>query len=243
MQWSIPSFMAARTPPSVAAAVGPTFISYTEIAAPGFGTNTTPRDTASISVNSGDILIAVTCIEGQASAGLEKVGVAGGGLTWLEEQYVNAANYTVVQIFSTTATSTTSFVVTFSRPTFSNLALWFGGGVLVFRSAAIGASTKTNVLSGAPTLDLVTTKAGSAIVTINGDWSSQDGTTRTWNTINSITPTAGNGLEKVYFRDTSHYTPYCAYWNDVGAIGTKTTGITSPGSQKYSIASIEIKAA
>lgn len=223
------------------APIGVTFVSYTEVTS-GFGTSSTPRDTASIAVETGDVLVSVTVIEGQASAGLEKTGTAGGGLTWTEQQYVNVQDYTVVQLTTTTATSNTSFVVTFSRPTVSNNTLWWGGGVYVFRnSSGIGASDKTNVLSGAPTRSLTTTANNSVIISISGDWSAQDGTSRTWNTINSITPTSGNGLEKVYFRDSSHYSLYSAYWNDVGATGSKSVGLSAPGSQKYSIAAIEIK--
>ena len=53
----------------------------------------------------------------------------------------------------------------------------------------------------APSLAITTTQADSALVYINGDWNAVDGASRTWRTINSITPTSGNGLEKEYFRD------------------------------------------
>ena len=221
--------------------VKPLFISYTEITS-GWGTNTAPRSTASITVNNGDILIAIGAIEGQGSPGADTLGVAGGGLVWNEEKHVDVGSYVVEHVWSTTATSTTSFAVTFSRAVLSNSSLWWGGGVIVFRNSnGIGASAKTNVLSGAPSLNLITTQPNSAIICLSGDWTAADGTSRTWLTINGITPTSGNGLEKVYFRDASHYVVYSAYWDDVGAIGTKTTGLSAPGSQKYSIIAIEIK--
>jgi len=222
------------------APVGVSFVSYTDVTS-GFGTNSSPRSTASISVNNGDTLVAVGAIEGQALVGAETIAIAGGGLVWNNDQYVNAQDFVVAYSWSTTATSTTSFTVTFTR-TASNNLLWWGGGVYVFRnSTGIGATNKTNVNGGAPTLSLNVTANNSTIVTVNGDWSAQDGTSRTWNTINSITPTIGNGLEKIYFRNSSHYSAYSAYWNDVGASGSKSTGISAPGSQKYSIISVEVK--
>jgi hypothetical protein len=214
----------------------PTFVSETQTV---FNTATTPKTTANISVNNGDVLIACGIIEGQASSTSDSINVTGGSLTWTKNQWVKVANNTYVLVASTTATSTTTITVTFTHV--GNTSLWFGGDAFVFRdSNGIGASNKTNS-TGAPSMSLTTTQTNSAIVYVSGDWSAQDGTSRTWNTINSITPTAGNGLERLYFRDAAHYTAYIAYWSDVGGTGAKTLGLSAPGSQTYSIAAIEVK--
>lgn len=213
----------------------PTFVSENETA---WNSVTSPKTTASIAVNNGDVLVAYSVCEGQG--GTDVVAISGGGLTWTLAQSVSVNSYTLVYMWTTTATSTTSFAVTFTHT--GNTLLWYGGDVLVFRdSNGIGASNKTNIASGGPSLALTTTANNSAIVCVSGDWTASDGAVRTWRTINSITPTAGNNLEQSYFRDAAHYTIYGGYWSDVGTAGSKTTGISSPSAQKYSIISIEVK--
>jgi hypothetical protein len=217
----------------------PTFVSETQTV---FNTVTTPKTTASISVNNGDIIVACGVIEGQASSTSDSINVSGGSLTWTKNQWVKVANNTYVLVASTTATSTTSITVSFTHVG-NTASLWFGGSAFVFRdSNGIGASNKTNS-TGAPSMTLTTTQTNSAIVYVSGDWAAADGTTplRTWRTINSVTPTIGNGLERAYFRDASHYALYIGYWSDVGGAGSKTVGLSAPGSETYSIAAIEVK--
>ena len=119
---------------------------------------------------------------------------------------------------------------------------WFGFNVLRFAGCeAIGASAKTNVASGAPSLGLTTIGDNSAVVAFVGDWNATDGASRTWRTINSITPSSGGGDEVTYFRDAIHYAAYAAYWSDVGPVGTVTTGLSAPAGQKYSIIAVEVR--
>jgi hypothetical protein len=73
---------------------------------------------------------------------------------------------------------------------------------------------------------ITTTQDNSAIVYVGADWTATDGATRTWRTINGITPTSGKWpgeglLPRVRF---TQYTVYTGYWNDAGAAGSKTTG-------------------
>jgi hypothetical protein len=213
----------------------PTFVSHT---ATVFNTSTTPKTTASISVNNGDVLIAYGCIEGQSSSTSDSINVSGGSLTWTKNQWVKVGSTTYVLVASATATSTTSITVTLTHV--GNTTTWYGGGVYVFRdSNGIGASNKTNS-TGGPSMSLTTTQTNSAIVYVSGDFVPVDGASRTWRTINSVTPTAGNGFEKTYFFNASHYTVYSAYWLDVGATGAKTVGLSAPTGQTYSIAAIEV---
>lgn len=209
----------------------PTFISETETA---WNSTTSPKTTASISVNNGDVLVAFSVVEDHAAS----VSIAGGSLTWTLQQEVNITNFTRVFIWTTTATSTTSFTVSFTR---TATARFFGGNVFVFRgSDGVGASNKTNT-TGTPSLTLTTSFANSAIVVVNGDWSGQDGTSRTWLTVNSITPSSGAGTELTYFRDAAHYATYGAYYTNAGTATGKTVGLSAPGTQTYSIVAVEVR--
>lgn len=209
----------------------PTFVSETETA---WNTTTSPKTTASISVNTGDIIVAYGMCENHQSA----LTISGGSLTWTQQQVILVTNFCWASIWTTTATSTTSFTVSFTR---TGSAIDFGGDVLVFRnSAGIGASSKTNVAGGAPSLTLTTLANNSAVVCINGDFAAL-ATSRTWRTVNSITPTSGNGLEQTYQAVGSNYTVYGAYWNNVGTAGSKTFGLSAPTGQTYSIISCEVK--
>jgi hypothetical protein len=119
----------------------------------------------------------------------------------------------------------------------------WGMTCLVFRASdGVGNSNKNfTTTSGAPSVSLTTASDNSAIVAFNADWLTGDGTTRTWRTINSITPTAGNNLERTYVFDNPQFTLYGAYWNDAGTAGAKTVGMTTPSGQKFSIVTVEIK--
>ena len=120
-------------------------------------------------------------------------------------------------------------------------AVKYGFACLVFRSSnGVGTSNLATVTGGNSTVSFTTTGANSAIVTIVTDWNAVDGSSRVWRTVNSITPTTGNGLETTYAFETPNYTIYGAYYNDAGAIGSKTMGVSSPGSGNFTTAAVEI---
>jgi hypothetical protein len=209
----------------------PSFVSVTSTAFDG----TTPKTTASISVQTGDILVAKA---GNGDQGDGDLTVAGGSLTWTQQQTVSVASNTEIWVWTATASSTTSITVTFARPAGTGS---FGGSVEVWRASdGVGASSSTNN-TGGPSLGITTLQANSAVSVFNQDWNAVDGAVRTWRTINSITPTAGNGFETLYNRIVGGFTTYSAYYGDVGATGAKTAGLSAPVGQKYSIAAIEIK--
>lgn len=172
--------------------------------------------------------------------GNASIAVSGGSLTWTQEQVISLGDqWTWVSIWTATVDVDKTMSVTFTRS--GNTSVIWGGNVKPFRdSNGIGASASTNVTSGAPSLDLATTQNNSSIVVANGDWNAGDGSTRTWRTVNGITPTAGNGLELSHFRNSSLYTIYGAYYSDTGTAGTKTVGLSAPSGQKYSIVAVEV---
>ncbi|WP_434439707.1 hypothetical protein [Lentzea sp. E54] len=197
---------------------------------------TSPKS-ASVTVASGDALVVIGVVSDQ---GATLATPTGGGLTYTLQQSVVVSAYCAVYVWTALPASSQTFTLSVSRAAGDNTLPW-GFSALRFSSAAsTGASSKTNVSSGAPSLGLTTGSANSTIVAVNADWNATDGTARTWRTINSVTPSAGNSLETTYFRDASAYTVYVAYYNDAGAAGAKTTGLSAPSGQKYAIVAVEI---
>lgn len=213
-------------------ATPPTFVAEYEAA---WSTSTHPK-TASVTVGVGDLLVVVAV--GEAD-GLTVSTPTGGGLTYTLAQSIVVSTYCSAYIWTAPSSSSQSF--TLSLDTNAASLKWGFNALRFSGSDGAGASAKTNVASGAPSLSLTTGQDNSAIVAVNGDFNAGDGTSRTWRTINSITPTSGNGLEVTYFRDAAAYTVYAAYWSDAGTAGSKTTGLSAPTGQKYSIIAVEVK--
>jgi hypothetical protein len=200
-------------------ATAPTLISTTLLA----DTTTSPKTSASIAVQAGDL------IEVRGRTGDSTVTIATPvttGQTYTLQQSVLVANYSAQYLWTTIAATTGNITVQLTR---SAGTTRYGGLVNVWRNhGGVGASSKTNVSSGAPSLAITTTGPNSAVTCGVDDWNAVDGTTRTWRTINSITPTAGNGDELGYAFFTGEYTTYNAVWPDVGTAGTYTTGLSAP---------------
>lgn len=209
----------------------PSFVQEAETA---FNTATS-KTTASFSVLAADVLCAWCVVEGNDAGATAAPTISGGSLVWTTAQDVNVDDYSRVIMWTAVVDSGKSMTVTIDDPgSTTNL---FGGNVLTWRgSDGVGASNKTNVLSGAPSLGLTTLQDNSAIVLASGDWNAADGTSRTWRSVNGSPAT-----EATYFRDSSHYTTYGGYHPDAGALGAKTVGLSAPAGQKYSIAAVEIK--
>ena len=212
----------------------PTFVaSYST----GFDAVASPR-TSSVTVTNGDVL---GVLSGSEDNNFQLSTPTGGGLTYSPQQTVQVANFCTAYIWTALPASNQSF--TFSQAIGAGGSAGFGSVPMRFSgSNGVGASSSTNA-SGAPSLNISTTSDNSAVLVIVTDWNASDGTSRTWRTVNSITPSNGNGYERVYFTDSSRYTIFAAYYPNVGTAGSKTVGLSAPSSQKYSIAAIEIKGA
>ncbi|MEK7152783.1 MAG: hypothetical protein AAB834_02455, partial [Patescibacteria group bacterium] len=164
---------------------------------------------------------------------------SGNGVSFsLETSVIVDINYCAAYIWTgTDSAGGTNWTLTCTN---SGSTQRWGFTCLVFRATGgIGASNATNVSSGAPSLGLTTTGDNSAIAVFNADWQAIS-TARTWRTVNSITPSVGNGLETTYATDSLSYTAYAAYYNDAGATGAKTVGLTAPAGQRYSIVAVEV---
>lgn len=158
-------------------------------------------------------------------------------------ELMNTSAFCWVSLWTAVVVTGGSMDVTFDINSAVN-SPWFGGNVLTFRgSDGVGASDQAESASNEPSLALTTLHDNSVVVAVSGDWNAVDGATRVWRTVNSVTPTAGNGLERTYFTNASHYTTYGAYWSDAGAAGSKTVGLSAPGGQKWSLAAVEVRGA
>ncbi|MBK8184882.1 MAG: hypothetical protein IPK63_19150 [Candidatus Competibacteraceae bacterium] len=193
--------------------------------------------TINVTVQTGDVLIVVGQAEGYNAATPVAITVSGGGLTWTSLQTVAVNDFGYVILYHATATSNATFDITLTATNAaSGYTIYWGGSVKIFRgSDGVGNSVKTNVSSGAPTVNITTTQANSSISVFDNDWNSVDGASRTWRT------GAGSFTETTYFRDPARYTVYSGYHADAGAIGTQTVGLSAPSGQKYSIVAVEVK--
>lgn len=194
--------------------------------------------TINVTVQTGDVLIVAAQAENFDADTSVSITVSGGGLTWTSAQTVAVNSYGYVRLYYATATSNATFDITLTATgtVYSGYTVYWGGSVKIFRgSDGVGASSKTNVSSGAPTLNITTTQANSAICVFNNDWNSVDGASRTWRT------GAGSLTETTYFRDAARYSVYSGYHADAGSTGTKAVGLSAPSGQKYSIVAVEVK--
>lgn len=218
-------------------ATPPTFVQEAETA---FNNATSPKTTAAFDVVVDDVLVAFAVAEdGDGGTYNLNISNTGTALVWTQRQEVVLTAYTYVSLWTAPVTVSENITVSFTRSAGSN-SIWFGGNVLTWRdSDGVGASNKANSDTGDSSVTVANTGDNSALVGVVGDWNAVDGASRTWRTINSVTPAAGSG-EVSYFRDSSHYTLYGAYWSDCGASGNKVAGLTDPNGMKWSIAAVEV---
>ena len=213
----------------------PTFVADYE-SATGWGSATSPH-TGSVTTAVGDVLAVLSAMEANGNSMALPTGGTG---TYVNRVNLDPANQCQVRV-DVAVTGITAQTYTLSQ-TRGASSLKYGWDALRFSgSDGEGAFASTSAFDGAPSLSITTTQADSAICVICADFEAGDGTTRTWRTVNGITPTAANGLELVYFRDAAAYTVYVAYYSNAGAIGAKTVGLTLPSGQDYAIAALEIK--
>jgi plastocyanin len=211
---------------TLASSPSPTFINEYETS---WNSATTPKTTASFSVQAGDVLVASAMTEDAPIT----ASISGGSLTWTQQQVVNVNGYGWLSIWTATVDINKTMTVTFTR---GGRVGDYGGNVLQFRNArGIGASAKANVASGTPTLNLTTTQSNSAIVVANVDWTALSGASRTWRT------NAGSFTERSYAAVSGAYTIYSGYHANAGLIGTYAVGLSAPAGQKYSIVAVEVR--
>jgi hypothetical protein len=201
------------------------------------------QQTSSVTVSANDLLV-VFCVGGTwTDTGDNILTPFGGGLTYDLLQQVRIGAEVTVGVWSAFCDSGQSFTLTSGRDPAHNSANPHGACTMQFAaSAGVGASQVTSANTGAPLNALTTVGDNSAVAIFVGDWNAVDGSSRTWRTVNSVTPTAGNGYEVSYAFLAGLYTLYGAWWPDVGLKGSDNFGLSAPAGQKYQAVAVEIRA-
>lgn len=226
-----------------------TYISTTQTV---WNDTTSPKTTASISVEEGDYLIAfgATSSWQTSDAQTNNPTVSDSiGLTWTKQQEVAQNQYCGMVIYTAVAPSATSLTVTFTH-VHTNTAIYNGGAVVVIRppglfsGSTIGTSVNGFGDQVVPSLNITTTYRKSLVLFFSADWNTNTNANRLWITANNYTPTSGNGYELIY-NVAGNYTIYLAYYPNVGVVNTYSVGLLNPPDgavlQKSSHVAIEIK--
>lgn len=193
----------------------------------------TPRQ-ATITTIPGDLLVIYA---GGEDASDVITAPTGNSISFTLQASVSTASFASAYMWTGTDSVGGTWTLTLADP---NNGKW-GYNCLVFRNTqGVGAVNVTHN-TGLPSLSLTTTSDSSAVVVFSDDWQALDGSSRTWQTVNNITPTAANLMELTYARGSTAYTAYAAYYPDAGTAGSKTLGLASgPTPQSYSIIALEI---
>ena len=221
-------------------ATPPTFIAENETTSGWFGEVDT-QSTAAFNSAVGDVWVTGAIVENnnRTIAAPTNTGTA---QAFTLRGTAGAADYTEIAAYTAVVANTlTSQTISQGAGITGD---WWGFAVLRFSgSAGIGATpaAEQETNNTAPSLTFTTTGDNSAIVVFVGDWNSADGASRVWRTVNSITPTAGNGFETTYARDAARYTVHIGYYPDAGAAGSKTVGLSAPTTMKASIVAVEVR--
>jgi hypothetical protein len=158
----------------------------------------------------------------------------------LQQSFDNDTNYSPVYMW-TGVDSAGGSNWTLSTTVSGGSKQW-GITCLVFRNASVGTSAITATGNVVPTKSITTTQANSAIVVLITDWDAVNAGTRTWQTVNSIAPSTGNGYEIDYTFSSGQYTMLGGYYPDAGSTGSKTVGLASPSpSDHFAVVAQEIK--
>jgi hypothetical protein len=208
----------------------PTFVAEYETAV---NVSTSPK-TASVTTQVGDVLVVLATGENR----LMTLGTPSGGtgLTWTAHPQVTntpTSDWCTARAWTAVATTAETFNLSVAR-TAGDTAQFWGFIVLQWRNSGGVGSVSTSAASGAAPSRTLSCSANSAVMCIIGDWNALD-TARTWRTINGSV-----GTEQMYVNVPGSYTAQANRWDDVGAAGTKTLGMTAPATQKYSLAAVEV---
>jgi hypothetical protein len=222
-------------------ATPPTFILDNEGTA-GWDSTTTPKTTAAFDSAVGDVWVTGVLCEHDSET-FDTPTNTGTAQTFTARGSVDTTDYGEIRAFTTVVANTLSSQTCSVARTAGLADKRFNLNVVRFSgSDGIGAvpAGEAETDGTAPSLTITTTGDNSAIVVFVTDWNAANGASRTWQTVNSITPTAGNGFELTYFRNASAWTMYVGYYPDAGAKGAKTVGISAPSTMKASIVAVEV---
>lgn len=201
------------------------------------GINSTLPQTMSVTTAIGDRLVAWASMADNAATISTPTG--GTGLTWaLSVRDSNAANFSGSYLWTAgPATTAETFTLQTTKTGGSGTFMWAFGCERWSGAGGFGTGVTASNASGAPTVNVTTTKANSAIVAVDSDWNAGATTGKAWRT------GAGALTELLVDQDTSTsstLTCYIGYHADAGATGTYAVGLTAPTGQKYTIVAVEV---
>lgn len=202
----------------------PTLISYTEIA---YNVTTTPRTSASISWQTGDVIVVLQGLEDPGTITLP----AATGLTFVAQKTNNAVAGTCADgVYAVVAGATSSGGVTCARSGGTS-GIW-GASIWVYRgSAGIGNSSEQHTTT--KTVALTPTAANCAVVWGCFDFSA--------GAAGTIVPTPTN-TDELALEGASTYTAAVADLDPQASGGATSYGISGGGTGPFSIVVLEIKA-
>jgi hypothetical protein len=217
-----------------AAASGPTFVAEYPTA---YNTTTTPKTAMNaVTVNQGDVLVAIAAQENNDVVDITENGTA----SWVQQQSYSASNYCYISVWTYTVTAASeALTVTFTSAYSKN----FGGTVLRFsNTTGVGTSGVNHGTSTASSIALTSVTANSVIVQAYADYNAV--TNNATACTSSTTPCVGAGssytAKTAYNGDGAIYGVYLGYYS-VTAGGSVTTGYTGPASRQWSQVSLEVK--
>lgn len=207
---------------SSAYAAAPTLVSYTETV---FNTTTSPKTSASISWNAGDLIVVIGGSEGSLGSLATPTGT---GLSFTDSRKNTAASTCGTIVSTATPASSGSSTISMTESGGQD----FGFGVWVFRdSAGFGGSAEQHTTS--KTVSYTAAGTNSAIVWASFDFSVE--------TLGTLTPTPSNTRHSESVA--SHYTILVGDLLDQTSGGAVSYGVTGGGSSgPFSIVLKEIKA-
>ena len=194
------------------------------------GTGTTATTTSFSTAQAGETLLAFVAADGPTSAA-QAVTVSGAGLTWTLAARANGQAGTS-EVWSATATAKLTNVTVSSTETRTGFHQMLS--VLALQSSSgVGAVQTGNAASGAPTVSLTTTRAGSLVYGVGNDWD------------NSVGRTVGSGqaMSSQWVDTTAGDT----FWlqNRSGAVASVGTVVTindtAPSADRWNLAAVEVK--
>jgi len=200
----------------------------TKVSVDGHGTVTTGKFNTA---QTGETLFAFASSDGPSGSGKQSLTISGGGLTWTLVKRANTQSGTA-EIWTASAPLPLTGITVASKQASSTYDQSLTV-IAVKGSSGAGASASAGASTGAATVSLVTTKAGSLIFGVGNDW--DNATSRT---------VPSNQTMQHQYVDTGSGDTFWAQGltNPTGAAGSSATiNDTAPTGDRWNLAAIEVK--
>jgi hypothetical protein len=196
--------------------------------------------TLSFTTQVGDLLVVIGSLKSNADGMTVTDNTSGGALTWTQRVLVGPdTSHTEAYIWTATATTAQSLTVTLTH-TGAEGVVWGGTGYQFRGHGGVGNTASGSGTSTAPNVNITTTGANSAVVMYVGDTNTPAVGSQVYRsnagTFTQRTATVATNDDT----SASEYTLYHGYHADAGAASTYALGMTTPSSQAWTLAAIEV---